>query len=309
MTATATFSLFRKLPTELRLIIWRLCLPRRVHELDQPSNGYALLSCNLFSTTHINGHPPVLTRVCRESRAVAFEAHNRFSEELPPEARWCSRARADGWLDSAQDSVHLNWTPEIYDYFRSGIPFANLAWIAARVRGGSFMFNYVRTTYRPAWSCPPIDLKQVSSWMVVMRVVIVHASPKAGAKTGLFGLLGDAPVQLVDVSDEARMNTYFDLAEACERKGHVHTSQDLRRESPDLIRTKLTGTLDETYPTEKSLPAMRPAIMFRLCTHMCNHEGYTTSTITERRRSLRSGGPLVESWRRPRTRNYYSRGL
>lgn len=70
-------------------------------------------------------------------------------------------------------------------------------------------------------------LQQLPSWKVVMRLIVVHASPHDGAKTGLFGLLGDARVQLVDVSDEARMNAYFDLAEECERKGHVHESQNL----------------------------------------------------------------------------------
>lgn len=169
------------------------------------------------------------------------------------------------------------------------------------------MFNYLDTTDRLAWDYSPIDiLKQVPTWMVVMRVVIVHASPKSGAKTGLFGLLGDARVQLVDVSDEARMNAYFDLAEECEHKGHVHASQDLRRESADSIKKKLRDTLIETYPSVEPLPTMRPVIMFRLCTHMCNHAGYTTKTITIRRQTSRSGRARGR-W--PVTRNYYRRGL
>jgi hypothetical protein len=32
------FHLFPRLPTELRLEIWRLCLPRRVWELDIPTS-------------------------------------------------------------------------------------------------------------------------------------------------------------------------------------------------------------------------------------------------------------------------------
>lgn len=81
MTQSSAFHPFRKLPTELRLIIWRLCLPRRVHQLENPLDEFlfnvpredAPSPCNLSSTTWINGRPPVITRVCRESRAVAFE--------------------------------------------------------------------------------------------------------------------------------------------------------------------------------------------------------------------------------------------
>jgi len=55
--------------------------------------------------------------------------------------------------------------------------------------------------------------------MVVMRTIIIHASYKYAAKTDIFGLLGDAPVQIVDVSDEARVKAFFDFADESQRKG------------------------------------------------------------------------------------------
>lgn len=72
----------------------------------------------------MNGRPPVISRVCRESREVAFETGNVpvFSEDIPLDAQWSSgNSVTDPWLDHARDSVHLNWTP-VYeaDYISNG---------------------------------------------------------------------------------------------------------------------------------------------------------------------------------------------
>lgn len=72
------FDFFSQLPAELRLLIWRLCLPNRVVELDYPwgqsVNFDPLLPpCRSTRTTDLNRQAPVITRVCRESRLVAFE--------------------------------------------------------------------------------------------------------------------------------------------------------------------------------------------------------------------------------------------
>lgn len=296
MTETSTFHLFPELPPELRLMIWRECLPRRVHQLDNLFEDVVfdlprgdVSPCNLFATTYMNGRPPVITRVCRESRVVALESSGSedYWGDIPLEARWYSDTTVDGWLDPARDSVHLNWIPRYYpEYDGYGSPLHALAWEAARVRGGgSFMIGYLKPMTRE--SVPIEIIRQQPKWMVVMRVIVVHATPEAGAKTGLFGLLGDARVQLVDVSDEARMNAYFDLAEEWEHKGRVHTSQDLHRVSADSMEKELRNSIVETYKSEESeslpaLPIMRPVIMFRFCSDMCNHEGYTTRTVPDR---------------------------
>lgn len=49
------------------------------------------------------------------------------------------------------------------------------------------------------------------SWIVVIRTAIMHARYEYVARTGLFGLLGDEPVQLVNVSDEDRVKSFFDM--------------------------------------------------------------------------------------------------
>ncbi|KAL3485006.1 hypothetical protein BJX62DRAFT_229852 [Aspergillus germanicus] len=53
-------------------------------------------------------------------------------------------------------------------------------------------------------------------WLVSMDMCIIHASPEAGRRSGLFGLMGDAPVQLVDVADVQRITEFWQLwASSC----------------------------------------------------------------------------------------------
>ncbi|KAB5578284.1 hypothetical protein GE09DRAFT_1089174 [Coniochaeta sp. 2T2.1] len=77
---------FPNFPAELRLKIWRFCLPHRVAELDIPRYRFFdeedkenSGGCLLEFTTCANGAPPVLTRVCYESRIVALSRTRRLA--------------------------------------------------------------------------------------------------------------------------------------------------------------------------------------------------------------------------------------
>lgn len=119
------------------------------------------------------------------------------------------------------------------------------------------------------------SLMQLPSWMVVMRVIIIHAEFPSGASSGLFGLLGDAPVQLVDVFDEANVRNYFDMAEKCEPWGLVTIRQDLRRTSGEIYHQILKDAVIYQLGLDVLLCRLHPVIMFRLCTDMCNHIGFS----------------------------------
>lgn len=198
--------------------MWRKCLPHRVVEIDYAADYDAYL-CNLRCTSNINQQPPVISRVCRESRRVAFESGYQLGKESPPpEARWnCSLLITKAWIDPSRDTIHLNWTP-CYgaDWSSSrgeGSALDYLAWSSRRARGGSFMFDYLDHTRDGGVKMGERigAIQQLRNGVVVMQIVVVHITFEAAANTGLFGLLGDACIQLVDVSDEARLNAFFSM--------------------------------------------------------------------------------------------------
>jgi hypothetical protein len=114
-----TFHLFPQLPTELRLAIWRECLPYRVVAIDHLFNDWKAegpAPCKrIAATTRIDSQPPVITRVCRESRTVAFETAKRLPvpKDFDDEASWYWQmlVRPRPWLDRARAVIHLNWGP------------------------------------------------------------------------------------------------------------------------------------------------------------------------------------------------------
>jgi hypothetical protein len=278
------FHFFSQLPTELRLIIWRHCLPHRVVELDGPFDEcvYHLeepTPCELQETSAINRHPPLISRVCRESRLVASEDRRLLDEDVPPDAQWSSPTRFTKLcIDPSRDTIHLNWTPfYVPNFWNDGSPFDNLAWNSPQVQGrGSFMFDYLQDSF-------PEDsdveqrigaMQNLQHGAVVIRVIVVHTTFQNAANSGLFGLLGDAPVQIVNVSDEPRLDALFDFAKRCESdaKRSITKRQDFQRDSPESIKALLKEKLVETFEAAaQALPPIHPAIMFRFCPLWCNH--------------------------------------
>lgn len=320
----STFHLFPQLAVELRLAIWRECLPYRTCEMDIPSGNIVFglryddpPPCKLSDTTYMNGRPPVISRVCRESRAVAFETgcFPGFSEDRP---YWVSGTIVtwNAWEDSARDSVHLNWTPTYRaDYISTGSPLYCLAWETTQMRrGGSMMISFLdHSGFHENSLSQMIDtLRRLPSWVIVVGVVVIHTDFRTAAATGLFGLLGDGRIQIVDVSDRARVNAFFDLGDKSEchiadelertmkidpferlrehlHQHHITNSPDLRRGSVDSIEQRLREFIVKTFGSEEVVPPMRPAIMFRLCTRMCNHSGDTENNPSAASTTIRGG--------------------
>lgn len=117
-----TFHLFAQLPIELQKEIWRYCLPHRVREYDSPSDTIVFdtintdvpTPCLLHSTAKLNACPPMITRVCRESRAVAFESGTVTAIFATDRPRYndflCNKVFQNAWADHKRDSAHINWT-------------------------------------------------------------------------------------------------------------------------------------------------------------------------------------------------------
>lgn len=304
----ATFNRFPDLPAELRLMIWRCCLPHRVVELDDQEcyDGKASL-CGRSLTTFLNGKPGLIARVCRESRQVALQSRSIISEEnMPAEAWWESGTRISQLppIDRSRAMVHINWELGSADYHDSGDSILHLAWYATQVAcGGSLMMENLR--YMNQDNCNALAKRP--SWMVVTRVIIIHARPEYAAKTGLFGLFGDELVQIIDVSDEAKIKAFFDLANESQRKGNVHLPQNLQQQPAEVVKKLLKDRTAEGFRNVKGpMPDFRAAIMFRLCPDMCNHSPEADKEFRPTPEPAPPPRPLWlrrgQGWIHPRTR-------
>jgi hypothetical protein len=224
---------------------------------------------------------------------------------MPEEAWWESSTRIEQLppIDPSRAMVHINWQDN--EYADSGSSAHHLAWYAVQVaRGGSLMLGNLNDMESNHFDA----LRQLPSWMVAMRVIIIHARPEYAAKTGLFGLLGDELVQIIEVSDEAKINAFFDFADESQLKGDVHNPQDLRREPPGVVKETLKRKTERFQRFNCPMPDFRAAIMFRLCPDMCNHSPNAEKEFRPSPEPAPPPRPLWlrrgQGWIHPRTRGH-----
>jgi hypothetical protein len=309
--ADNTFHHFPRLPTELREEIWSFCLPHRVSEMDEPVSWMVYdafwrskveLPCSLRSTSISNARPPLLATVCRESRRVVLRSGNwssvleEASGDRPPEAERVSKTLADDdyWQDPLRDSAHLNWTKDYEPYLdlpTDGHPLHSLVWEAKLVnRSASIMLGYMSDNLIERWPFDTLNyvlqtlpesrheehqdlaaLRKLPEWLVVVKVIVIHLDFASAARTGLFGLMGDQFVQVVDATLPLASQLY-ELAETCEsRASTVTAAQDFSRTSANDMNAVVKRVVLKVYFDHELSKRMRAAIMFRLCTKMCNH--------------------------------------
>ncbi|OTB01259.1 hypothetical protein M426DRAFT_323649 [Hypoxylon sp. CI-4A] len=281
------FHFFPRLPTELRQQIWQHCLPaHRVLELQRPLDTGTYIfqerkPCKLLLTTCKNSCPPGISRVCRESRAVAFGrgkvlAHDpdRADKHL---GAYLDSAVRNPWFDAARDIVHMNYENAFKLDYRPNAsnPLRYVAKLAAQTTSNQASFN-LGFLLRPTsiFSQFTSLLRLRASWLVVVYVVVVHMDPEvAVAKaTGLFGLLCDAPVQIVDLRDEERIGAFNALALASEK--NPLAGQHLNDESLEQALASLDYAVTTLFKEDpEPAPAIYPAVMFRLCTEKCYQTG------------------------------------
>lgn len=314
------FHPFPRLPLELREEIWRLCLPLRVHRVHQMDDPDARIfwemldyeednyPCSLYASSRSNAGPPLLTRVCRESRRVAFATgkwvsdlrwrRNAWSFEIPREADWNTGKVIDHgcWEDNSRNTVLMNWIPHYDIDFGPRMkshPLTSLAQEAKRLNGtASFMLECLLGEWGIGEGEPydepipyPLDgrsisqeqqedlaaLKLLPGWLVVVRLVVIHLDIGRAADSGLFGLSSDEIIQVVDATLPLAEQLYA-LAEHCERGAPAVTcAQDFTRMSADDMNAMVKRVAYKVFHEHEVGKRLRPAIMFRLCTEMCNH--------------------------------------
>lgn len=211
------FTLFSKLPPEIRDEIWQLCLPRRVLELDHTY----LATCWHEYATWQNGRPPALTRVCREARRVA-QLHGKFNcltlAPAPDGEVW-----ERYWHQLYLDSVHLHFMSPLDGprWVRNGeTSFTHAmtgAWnMATPLSFSEHLFRlFGQPQYRPhrpqAKEHYAIAAQTGETFRVVFMIITIHLGPAQVTSSGLFGHLGDEIVKLVDVEDTELIEKYHAL--------------------------------------------------------------------------------------------------
>ncbi|OGM48723.1 hypothetical protein ABOM_002037 [Aspergillus bombycis] len=240
-----SFHYFMQLPLELRRLIWEHCLPYRIAEQDIPAflldGDESRQACFPMRTTHLNTRLPVIAFVNSESRLVAFE-HGRWDQgqgTTSLESIWV-QPRRDGW--------HINWTRMSYDVLGPLIelssPMAYFLYYAAELRMQPSIVaevihyfdlkglldgtaddddhhecvNHSFQGCRRTGMCHPLgneEADEIAGFAefaprldVAMVAISLHITREVALRSGLFGLLGDAPVQMVDVDDGARLGEF-----------------------------------------------------------------------------------------------------
>jgi hypothetical protein len=247
-----SFHYFSKLPPELRRLIWKHCLPHRIAEEDVP---YFLLdgnegnqACHAQQVMLENAQPPAIAFVNSESRQVALEQGRR----LEPQE---TTSLESIWVQPRRDILHLNWAQLLYNTWGNAgdpdSPIAMFLWraedlgmqpsvVAAVIHPSNFeglldgsddaiasddpCLLYHDTKNKDAAAIAYCAGSQ-SCLHVTMAAVSLHVTRKVALQSGLFGLWGDAPVQMVDVGDEARLREFQGLFKehALEREPAVQT--------------------------------------------------------------------------------------
>jgi hypothetical protein len=284
-------------------MIWRLCLPSRVFELDFPHQDGRLV-CSLWEAeppcwqssskvTGANRAGPVIARVCREARNLALESggpQDVPDEHAHPDASAFAydMATHHTWLDAQRDTVHMNWLPEAdieWMMHSRGDPLRCLGWWAAKTRPGqppSIMLDLLQSyQYRDGrhgddpdqphpsyrWTRPQLaeTMRGRAEWQVVTGPpAVVHVADKRTA-AGPFGLLADAPIQLVDLDDKLGLDRIWALGSL----PNVSITAMFGRDDLDFLKGQVKEATEAVFGSLQAAPRMRPVMMFRLCCSGC----------------------------------------
>lgn len=171
---------------------------------------------------------------------------------------------SEAWVQPGRDSLHLHWSHVGYSgafyHTPDGDPLWEFAALAkqARVTAVSISNELVfpvpfgdmdRRTHgsmAPRWEHIPAIEGGSREYRVVIKMVNIHVSFPNARRSGLFGLLGDAPVQLVDYFDLQTIRAFHDLFLS-------HGEPDRDQEALDAFEEMLDFPASSPHPSSSSL--------------------------------------------------------
>lgn len=140
--------------------------------------------------------------------------------------------------------------------------------VRSRNSHGSLYWRYLRWAVRRREDASEL-LNRHAQWLIIMQVVVVHAPRSCVAASGLFGPLGDAPLQIVDVADAAKIDVMYKLVQDCDTARPFQSGQDLNR-STDRHARRMKQISDLAASRGMVLTTnFRQAIAFRWCPLVC----------------------------------------
>lgn len=230
------FPQFSNLPTEIRLQIWELCLPRRLVAADKLETHYLPTAqpCHARKTPIQPNARPIIKGVCKEAWQVVEDggAVEGYTEACD--------AYSNVWVQPKLDKLQLFWTRYYsrMDDYRSDHPHAMFGFEARElnmpvsVMGEPFCTFPAGDTTDSSFPWPTVKrIRHVHSGNaaaadlmaflgpaqdveMVLDVVSFHIPDRKAAESGLFGLLGDAPVPGIAYNDTQRIRKFQALFEA-----------------------------------------------------------------------------------------------
>ncbi|KAM7187626.1 hypothetical protein V8F20_010910 [Naviculisporaceae sp. PSN 640] len=231
------FHFFVKLPSEIRLMIWKMCLPRRVINI-----GRQMTDVERKHWKRWNEQMPTIARVCYESRNIVLQQGHYFNEGRAHLQTW----GCNPWYQRHLDLVYLDWEPGAvhfdhtsgwYTYGEYNLPAGNAAPLTRFLtdlvgkeinescirlgtlfpfrlsRGG--MNDFMTKALRQA-VLRLLHLRKRRKYYVILQVVDIRVTKSVAKSHGLFSLLADEPVQLVDPNDKQVFRRFYDML--CEEK-------------------------------------------------------------------------------------------
>jgi len=207
---SSEFTLFPQLPTEVRLAIWTLCLPRRVLTIEcvppPRDSKWRRPRDYIWARRPFVPFPPAISRVCSEARQQALWSSRLASYHRSIVFR----------LQPRRDIVYLKWTWENIKRIIFTRPHdmidgphhsgrfcisINLLFPVTKIPPSAPWILRLRDYY--AFFLP--SLQRFPEHMVIIGEFYIKVPEWAAREAGLFGLLGDEPIQLLDADDMTTM--------------------------------------------------------------------------------------------------------
>ncbi|KAJ5455620.1 uncharacterized protein N7458_003884 [Penicillium daleae] len=211
------FHLFNQLPTELRRMIWKLCLPSRVVELNHARWVAFDTLCDGEWTSIQNTLPPPISQVNREARAVAMEVAV-FKWTI--DSRHKTSKSWGLWFQRKKDTIVM-YRKDVapFGYYYQDYPFDEVVrkWFAKKALGTAVFSEMINPWNRYSGTQgleAGMQHAPKTGWndpMIILESIPIHARREEVLAAGVFGKLADEPIQLVDPLDAEHIRQYYQL--------------------------------------------------------------------------------------------------